>query len=95
MFDRANEGRILVELYCMRPDCEPIEELVTAVANSVRWKDRVDLRIRHVDDHPVAATPYGLIDEHTVVVCGTHVIRNADYHAITRALEDCSGPEPI
>ncbi len=85
----TSDDRILVELYCLRPDCQPVEDLVSAVVNSVRWKDRIDLRVEHLDEYLVATTPYGPIADHTVVVCGTHILRGTDYGALTRALEDC------
>lgn len=87
--DETIDDRILLELYCLRPDSQPVEELVSAVVNSVRWKDRIDLRVEHLDEHLVATTPYGPIADHTVVVCGTHILRRTDYGALTRALEDC------
>ncbi len=88
-YDPADD-KIVVELYCLNPECHPVEELVSAVANSVVWKDRVDVRVRHFEDSPYASTPYGTIANDTVVVCGTHVIHDADYSSLKRALEDCA-----
>lgn len=85
------DDRIRVELFCMQYDCTEILELVAAVSNSVRWKDRLDVRISHIAGNPRAATPYGVVGEHTVVVCGTHVVRGPDYQGLVRALEDCAG----
>jgi hypothetical protein len=82
------EDKILVELYCKQPECEPVEELVSAVANSVRWKHRVDLRVNRFHDGP-QPTPYGPVADSAVVVCGMHVIHGIDYRTLTRALEDC------
>jgi hypothetical protein len=84
----AADEKMLVELYCKHPGCDPVEELVGAVARSVRWKDRIDLRVSRFSDGP-QATPYGLVADNAVVVCGVHVIHGVDYRALTRALEDC------
>jgi hypothetical protein len=85
----ADEDKIVVELYCTSPECDPIVELVGAIAKSVRWKDRVEVHVQQFDDGPHAETPYGSIRSDTVIVCGTHIIRDAHYTALKHALEDC------
>jgi hypothetical protein len=93
MDDDAGE-KIIVELYCLKPEADPVAELVSAVANSVRWKDRLDVRVQKFDGNPAVPAPYGHFRDDTVVVCGTHVIRSVDYAALTRALEDCEQQGP-
>ena len=90
MSNITGDEKILVELYCMPHDCTDVEELVSAVANSVRWRDRLDVRVSHMREAPRASTPYGVVGDHTVVVCGTHIVHGPDYQALTRALEDCA-----
>jgi hypothetical protein len=89
------DQRVLVEVYTLVNDQTPVEELARAVANSVTWRDRVDLRINRTDQWEAAHTPYGIIRENTIVVCQEHVIRGNDYWALTKALEDCVNPMPI
>ena len=71
----------------------PVEELVTAVANSGRWKDRLDLRVNRVAEWPSTTTPYGTITDNTVVVSGQHIISGNDYWGLQQALELCDEPE--
>jgi hypothetical protein len=85
------DDRILVELYCERPDCPETEELLSAVASSARWSDRVEIRVKHrgEGDIPEPFSHRVRAGKPTVIVCGTHLLHGADYGSLTRALEDC------
>lgn len=85
------DDRILVELYCDHPECDETEELLNAIANSARWSDRVELRIKRYSEAnaPILVSPRMRAGKPTVIVCGTHLINDADYSSLTRALEDC------
>lgn len=87
--------KMLVEVFLLLQDRTPTEELVSAIAKSNRWKDLVTLRVNRLEGWESAETPYGKISDNTVVVCGTHVINQPDYWAVTRALEDCEHVPPV
>jgi hypothetical protein len=89
------DDRILVEFFCEQPDCRETEDLLSAVANSVRWSDRVEVRVQHLDDAPDHLSPRMRTGRSTVIVCGRHRLHDADYSSLKRALEDCEefGPE--
>lgn len=91
----VDDEKIVVEVFLLIHDHTPVEELVSAIARSERWRDRVTLRVNRLEGWHKAETPYGTISENTVVVCRTHVISQPDYWTVTRALEDCEQVPPV
>jgi hypothetical protein len=82
-------GRIRIEVFCKDRACAPVRELTKAIADSVRWKGRVDLKVLDMsalEPDVIGGSACGQV----VRVCGVHVIRNPDYQALVRALEDCA-----
>lgn len=87
--DIAAGKKLLVEIFTLPYDHSPVEELVHAIAGSVRWQDRLHVHVNHTNQWPKAETPYGEISGNTVVVCETHVLHGPDYWGLVRALESC------
>lgn len=89
----GSDDKIVVEVFTLVNDHTPVEELVTAVTNGARWKDRVEVSFNRTGEWNQAETPYGTIEGNTVVVGGEHMISGLDYWTLQHALEDVSATD--
>lgn len=89
------EEKIRVEIFLVPRDHTPVEELVTALGNSERWRNRLEVEVTRAEGWPLAQTPYGTFRGNFVVVDGTHVVHGTDYWALSQALEDTAQPMTI